>query len=129
MAGNYMHTAKRLQTACRKSFGVKILIHSKQWYSEDKDMAMTLYTIAQAVYDTEKRKTITIELFKTYSQVQIVLFLRDFWYKLNGWEVPTDNEKWEEIKEQYVKKGSLSNIDPVKEGSEPDNRKHAIDSD
>lgn len=113
MAGNYLHTAKRLQTACRKSFGVKLLIHSKQWYSEDKDMAMTLYTIAQAVYNEEKQKMVTVELFKTYSQVQIVLFMRDFWYKLNGWEVPTDNEKWEEIKEKYAEKGKPSAVNPV----------------
>ena len=109
MAGTYLHTAKKLQTACRKLFGVRLLINSKQWYSEDKDMAMTFYTVQKI--DFEDNKKISTELFRTYSQIQIVLFMRDFWYTLNGWEVPTDNPVWEKIKEQYYneqKKGANS---------------------
>lgn len=99
MAGTYLHTAKKLQTACRKLFGVRLLINSRQWYSEDKDMAMTFYTVQKV--DFMDGKKVSTELFKTYSQIQLVLFMRDYWYKLNGWEVPTNNPIWEKIKEQY----------------------------
>lgn len=114
MAGTYLHTAKRLQTACRKLFGVKLLINSRQWYSEEKDMAMTIYIVQQVIFDEVGNKK-NIELFKTYSQIQLVLFMRDFWYKLNGWEIPTDNKKWEEVKKKYATTGIPSAIEPSKE--------------
>lgn len=116
MAGSYLHTAKRLQTACRKQFGVKLLINSRQWYSDDKDMAMTMYVIQEVMYDDARNKK-NIELFKTYSQVQLVLFMRDYWYKLNGWEVPTDNEKWEAIKKKYEQEQTPSSIEPTEKST------------
>lgn len=100
MAGKYLSTAKKLQTACKKRFGVKLLINERQWYSDDKDMAITVYSVHQVI-NNENKRTQSVELFKTYSQIQLVLFLRDFWYKLNGWEIPTDNKTWEEVKRQY----------------------------
>lgn len=116
MASSYLHTAKRLQTACRKLFGVKLLINSRQWYSDDKDMAMTMYVIQEVMYDDAGNKK-NIELFKTYSQVQLVLFMRDYWYKLNGWEVPTDNERWEAIKKKYEQEQKPSSIEPTKKST------------
>lgn len=100
----YASIAKKLQTACNKFFGVKLLINSKQWYSEDQNRAITQYSILQVIKSEETQKNTTIELFKTSSQIQMVLFLRDYWYKLNGWEVPTDNKTWEEVKAKYESK-------------------------
>lgn len=97
----YIATARKLQTACNKSFGVKILINTKQWYSKDKDRAVTQYRLIQTIPNEDRAKETNIELFRTYSQIQMVLFLRDYWYKLNGWEVPHDNLEWEEIKARY----------------------------
>ena len=37
-------------------------------------------------------------MFKSTSQIQIVLFLRDLWYTVNGKELPQDNEAWNKIK-------------------------------
>ena len=31
----------------------------------------------------------------------MVLFLRDYWYEFNGWEVPNDNEVWNKVKAEY----------------------------
>lgn len=98
----YMATARKLQTACNRQFGVKLLINSRQWYSDEADRAITQYIVFQAVKNEYKKKDTNIELFKTYSQVQLVLFLRDYWYELNGWEIPTDNETWEEVKAKYA---------------------------
>lgn len=91
----FSQLAKRLQTAINQQSGVKLLINTQQWYSDKKERPVTYYIIRQG---TGKRAD---TLFKTYSQVQMVLWLRDYWYKLNDWEVPMDNTEWEEIKRQY----------------------------
>ena len=112
MAGNkYIRTAKKLQTACNKQFGVKLLIDQRQWYPKDKDMAITVYTLYQAM-PNDKKSTTKIQLFQTYSQIQLVLFMRDFWYELNGWEIPHDNETWEELKKQYGERKEPTAQDP-----------------
>lgn len=98
MASKYMTLARKLQTVIKHTFGVKLLINTNQWYHKDKDMFISVYTVKQSVWDDEKNKAITTDLYTTYSQIQLVLYLRDMWYELNGWEVPTDNEVWENIK-------------------------------
>ena len=104
MAGTkYIRTARKLQTACKKLFGVKLLIDQRQWYHKDRDQTMTVYTLYQVTID-EKDKSTKIKLFQTYSQVQLVLYMRDYWFALNGWEIPTDNKVWEEIKQKYGEK-------------------------
>lgn len=113
MAGSkYMRIAKKLQTACKQMFGVKLLIDQRQWYHKEKDMAITVYTVYQVVFDNKKDKSSKIQLFQTYSQIQLVLFLRDYWYDLNNWEIPTDNEVWEKIKEDYGKRKEPSAQEP-----------------
>jgi hypothetical protein len=32
--------------------------------------------------------------------VRITLFLRDMWFEENGWELPTDQEEWNAIREE-----------------------------
>lgn len=96
----------KLQNAIN-SRGYKLLYNKTQFYSEQQNRPVTQYTIKQVVEaeDTAtNKKHHYIELFKTCSQIQIVLFLRDFWYDINGWEVPTDNEQWNEAKRKYQEK-------------------------
>ena len=95
---NNRATIKKLQTAIKKRFGVKVLINTTQWYSTKKDCNMTLYTLKQLQYNEDRGQEVPQEVFKTYSMLQLILYLRDLWYKLNGWPVPTDNEIWNEIK-------------------------------
>ena len=78
--------------------GMKILYSTSQFYSEEQDRPVTLYVIKRAVYDEQRGRNNNVELFKSTSQIQIVLFLRDLWYEVNGKEIPTDNEKWNEAK-------------------------------
>lgn len=94
-------TAKKLQSAINQRTGAKLLINTGQWYSKDKNRTVTVYTIKQTVCDENGEYKKTMEMFKTYSQVQMVLWLRDYWYEINGWEVPHDNETWEEMKQKY----------------------------
>lgn len=86
--------------AINEKFHEKLLYNKTQWYSDKQDRPVTTYVIRKAVWNEEKGKSVNIELFKSTSQIQVVLFLRDYWYKLNGWEVPADNPMWEKVKEK-----------------------------
>ena len=96
MANNFMSLARKLQGAINSRPGAKVTINTSQWYSKDKQRTIICYTLRQS-NEEDGYKDSTV-LFKTYSQIQLVLFLRDYWYTLNGWELPTDNEIWEEVK-------------------------------
>ena len=91
----------KLQRAMNEKFNQKICISRQQWYSEDQHRPITTYVIRQAVWDEDKQRNYNVELFKSTSEIQIVLFMRDRWYELNGWEVPQDNEQWNKIREKY----------------------------
>ena len=111
MANNFMKMARKLQRAIKQQFNINLLINTNQWHHRDKDIFINVYSVKQSVWDKEKNKNITTELFLTYSQIQLVLFLRDLWYELNGWDVPKDNPIWENIKESYKTTKKPSNID------------------
>lgn len=89
---------KKLQTAINMRFGAQLLVNKTQFFSKEQNRPITIYTVRKAVWDDEKNRYSNIELFKSVSEIQIVLFLRDMWYELNHWEVPTDNEIWNNIK-------------------------------
>lgn len=93
-------TIKKLQKALNQR-GCRVLYSTSQFYSEAQQRPVTCYHIKQATYDSLTDKTVSKEIFKTYSQVQVLLFLRDMWYDLNGQEVPTDNEMWNQAKKKY----------------------------
>ena len=102
MASNTVSIHK-LQSAIN-SKGLKILYSTSQFYSNQQDRPVTVYQLKQAVYDEETRRTHNVDLFKSTSQIQILLYLRDMWYEINGWEVPTDNPMWEDIKRKLKEK-------------------------
>ena len=102
MASNTVNIHK-LQSAINRS-GRKILYSTSQFYSKQQDRPITIYILKEAVYDDETKRTHTIELFKSTSQIQILLYLRDMWFEINGWEVPTDNPMWEDIKAKLREK-------------------------
>lgn len=100
---------RKLQRAVN-SMGCNILYNTQQFYSNDQNRPVTIYVIKKAVYDEESGKTRNIELFKSTSQIQIVLFLRDLWYEINGMEIPDDNEVWNKKKQEYYdSKGDNTN--------------------
>ena len=81
---------------------------TSQFYSVKQDRPITTYQVRQAIVDEETKKSKSVELFKSTSQLQILLFLRDLWYEVNGWEVPTDNEMWNKAKERYYEKQAMN---------------------
>lgn len=102
MASNITNI-KKLQRAIN-SKGEKILYTTNQWYSEEQQRPITTYTIKKAVWDPERQRNYNVDLFKANSTIQILLFLRDYWYKLNGMEIPTDNEEWNTIRQRNLDK-------------------------
>ena len=104
MAKAFGPQIKKLQKAINENFDAKILVNKTQYYSEDAERVLELLVIKKAVWDSDKQKFKNVELFSSASDVQIVLWLRDYWYELNGWEIPTDNEEWNKAKEKYEAK-------------------------
>lgn len=96
MASNSVMIHK-LQQALNMN-GLRIMYSTSQFYSAKQDRPVTIYHIKQAVYDESRDKYVNQEIFNSTSQIQIVLYLRDLWYGINGKELPTDNEQWNEIR-------------------------------
>lgn len=92
-----VHMIKKLRNAINGK-GEKLLYNTSEFYSESQQRAITIYIIKKAVYDEKRGRNRNIELFHSASQIQIVLFLRDYWYKLTDQELPTDNETWNNIR-------------------------------
>ena len=98
MASNTTNIRK-LQRALNMK-GLKILYSTTQFYSEEQNRPVTMYIIKRAVYDEQRGRNTNVELFKSTSQLQIMLFLRDMWFEVIGKEIPQDNIKWNEVKKK-----------------------------
>ena len=94
------------QRAINTKFDYKLLLNKSQFYSDKTDGIIEMIVVKRAIFDEEKQKMKNIELFSSPSDVQIILYLRDLWYELNGWDVPTDNEIWNKAKAKYMEKHS-----------------------
>lgn len=88
------NTIKKLQAAINTKFGDQLLYDRRQFYSTKENRPINMYTIRKQVYSKTKGRPDSIVLFKSSSQIQTILYLRDYWYERNGWEVPIDNSEW-----------------------------------
>lgn len=100
MGVNFNKTAKKLQQAIKEVHGVVLVLNRQEWYSTTEKHTINDYIIKQAVIEEGKRPTY-IEIFRSGSIIQQCLFLRDYWYYLNGWKIPTDNEIWNEKRKKF----------------------------
>lgn len=105
----------KLQQAINENFHQRILFNKTQFFSENQDRPVTMYILKQAIWDEERHKNKNIELFSSCSMIQIVLYLRDLWFALNGWEIPDDNEQWTKAKAQYAEKHQPNDVDVTME--------------
>lgn len=101
MAKAFGPQIKKLQKAINEKYDARILLNKTQFYSSKTDSPVELIIIKQAIWDSERQKYKNVELFSSSSDIQIVLWLRDYWYELNGWEIPTDNEEWNKARDKY----------------------------
>lgn len=88
------NTIKKLQAAINTKFGDQLLYDRRQFYSTKENRPINMYTIRKQIYSKSKGRPDSITLFKSSSQIQTILYLRDYWYERNGWEVPIDNPEW-----------------------------------
>lgn len=88
---------KKLRNAINQK-GAKITYSTTEIFLENQSFPSTMYIIKQ-VTEQKSGKNKYEELFHTFSQIQVVLFLRDYWYILNDIKLPTDNPKWNDIRE------------------------------
>jgi hypothetical protein len=99
--GAQTRTIQKLQRALIQE-GELVLITTSQFYSVDKGKVVTKYHVKKQIQDLDNdNKSSTVELFSACSQIQITLFLRDYLFEVQGKEVPTDNEYWNEVKARY----------------------------
>ena len=80
---------RKLQIALN-SKGLKVLCNRSQFYSEVQNRPVTMYKVAQS-YMTSTGKTSHKTLFESASQIQVVLFMRNLWYSVNGLPIPETN--------------------------------------
>lgn len=98
MATNIAKTAKKLMSALNTK-GYMLTFSTKQFMGTE-GRPHNYYTINQAIWNPDKGKYYNQELYSTTSMIRIVLYLRDMWYKENGWELPTDQELWNKIRNE-----------------------------
>lgn len=102
--------ARKLQLAITNTFGIRLFINRHQRWSEEKGQPTTYYIVKreEIIPGTDKKNT--TELFMGNSSIQLVLFMRDYWYLLNGMELPTDNQMWNEIRERKMGKEWVNEV-------------------
>lgn len=88
---------KKLRNAINRK-GVKLTYSTSEIFLENQPFPSTMYIIKQAK-EQKSGKNKYEELFHTFSQIQVVFFLRDYWYILNNIKLPIDNPKWNNIRE------------------------------
>lgn len=100
-AAGQTRTIKKLQKALQIE-GELILITTSQFWSTSKNTTVTRYHIKKQIQaEDDRNKSSQVELFSSCSQIQIALFLRDYYYEVKGYEIPHDNPIWEAAKAKY----------------------------
>lgn len=99
MASN-IKNIRKLQTAINSISEDKILYQTTQFWTPCDKRAIQKYIIRRSVFNPYTERYDAEEIFSTYSQLQVILFLRDYLFTLQGKELPTDNKLWNEIKEK-----------------------------
>ena len=103
MATNLMQTSKKLIQALN-SRGHKLTLSTKQFIGKE-GQPHNMYSISKAIWNEEKRRYSHEEIYSTTSMVRVTLFLRDMWFTENGWELPTDQEAWNAVREELRRDG------------------------
>lgn len=101
MAYNQTKTIYKLRQAIEHK-GYRLLFNSTEFYSKEKQRPIAIYHIKEVTYNPETEKDEIKELFASPSHIQIVFFLRDYLFSIDGKELPTDNMYWNEIRKKIV---------------------------
>ena len=93
---NVTNVSKKLMMALNAR-GYKLTFSTKQFIGTEGNVH-NYYSINKAVWSEEKHKYLNNELYSSTSMIRIALYLRDMWYRENGWPLPKDNEVWNQIR-------------------------------
>lgn len=93
---------RKIQRACNLKFNEQLCYNISQFYSETHKREINRYSLTKQITDGTTGKHSKKELFGTYSLIQMVFFIRDYWYRLNGMTLPDDNKKWSDIRKETV---------------------------
>lgn len=102
-------TILKLQKAIN-SKGGRVLVNNRQYFSKKAERARNWYSVTREVWNEDKGRYMPIEVYHGNSLIQIVCFLRDYWYIMNGWDLPDDNEMWNELREKHKYDGGEFSI-------------------
>lgn len=103
MSVNLLKTTRKLLSALNLR-GYNLTFATKQFVGREGNMH-TYYTVNQAQWNDDKNRYVNVELYSSGSVVRITLFLRDMWFLANDWELPTDNELWNILREEIAFNG------------------------
>lgn len=105
MPGNLSATAKKLIKALNMR-NYQLTFSTKQFMGRE-GAPHNYYIISKAEWCEEKNRYNHSDIYSSTSMVRIVLYLRDMWYLENGWELPTDQELWNDVRAELQAKGDL----------------------
>ena len=104
MPASNLSMIHKLQTAINMNGGA-LLLDRSQFFSEEQNRPITMYRVCEVTGVRNKLGHKKKDcLFETASQIQVVLFLRDYWFVMNGKKLPpiVNNKKWGEIREAHL---------------------------
>ena len=104
MPASNLSMIHKLQNAINTNGGA-LLLDRTQFFSKEQNRPVTMYRVCEVVGIKNKlghRKKDC--LFETASQLQVVLFLRDYWFVMNGKELPApvNNKQWGDIRKAHM---------------------------
>lgn len=102
MAVNLLGTSKKLMAALN-THDYRLMFSMKQFMGRE-GKPINYYSINQAVWNEDRHKYDSVELYSSASLLRIVMYLRDMWYKEIGRELPTDQPLWNKVREGLEKK-------------------------
>lgn len=107
--GQQQRLIRKIQKACNVLYGEQLLYNINQFYSPQQKREINRYVLLKQIDNPDTGKSSREELYSTYSLINMVCFIRDYWYLLNGLDLPDDNKRWSELrKETILVNGSIT---------------------
>ena len=104
MALNLLSTSKKL-IAVFNFIDYNLTFSIKQFMGRE-GKPINYYSVNKAVWNDDRHRYDSVELYSSASLLRIVMYLRDMWYKEIGRELPTDQPIWNKVREQLEKKNN-----------------------
>lgn len=89
-------TCKKLIKALNAN-GANILFNRREFMGRE-GLPHTMYSISRAIWNDERGRYDSQEIYKSASLARIIFYLRDMLFLMQGKELPMDNELWNEAR-------------------------------